>query len=475
MLGQEKNDALGLDLNKSTCGSNKKAYFRCENCGISYERIISNKGKSLFSLCKKCSAKRRRHEQIQKQLNYKGSIIDSHPYLLQEWDYEENNKLSIYPTHITAGSGIKIHWMCNVCGFKWLASMYSRKEGSGCPQCTKEAKTSFSEQAIFYYIRRHFLDTINGYKDENISEIDIFIPSLNIGIEYDGERWHSSKSSKIRDGNKDNVLKDKGITLIRIKEMKKEQKYSNAYVKDNIIYHDHRNKKNLNKVIQTLLSRFLGIVDKTVNVELNRILIMEQYISTKKKNSLAVNYPDIAKEWNYEKNGKLKPEFISYGSEKKVWWKCEKGHNYESTVNNRTSGHGCPYCKGKKVLEGFNDLNTIMPELAEKINNNSIVRNVSKGSKKKVSVICNMCGQQFYTRISDLCKSFEKHQKILCHACSLKKQIVNLDTNKVFDGINSASIYYKIPRSSISHCLASNRKTAGGYHWSYYDEYKITE
>ena len=37
--------------------------------------------------------------------------------------------------------------------------------------------------------------------------------------------------------------------------------------------------------------------------------------------SLAEARPDLAKEWNYEKNGDLKPEDVSCGSNKKVWWK----------------------------------------------------------------------------------------------------------------------------------------------------------
>lgn len=81
-------------------------------------------------------------------------------------------------------------------------------------------------------------------------------------------------------------------------------------------------------------------------------------------NDLATTHPELAKEWNYKKNT-LKPTEISAGSHKKVWWTCEKGHEYESIPNARTSmGSGCPYCSGHKVLKGFNDLATTHPELA---------------------------------------------------------------------------------------------------------------
>ena len=36
-------------------------------------------------------------------------------------------------------------------------------------------------------------------------------------------------------------------------------------------------------------------------------------------------YPEIAKEWDYEKNGDLLPSHVSKSSAVRVWWKCEKG------------------------------------------------------------------------------------------------------------------------------------------------------
>ena len=49
-------------------------------------------------------------------------------------------------------------------------------------------------------------------------ELDIFIPSLNLGIEYDGDYWHSLPDMIERDKKKDLACKEKGIKLIRIKE-----------------------------------------------------------------------------------------------------------------------------------------------------------------------------------------------------------------------------------------------------------------
>ena len=103
---------------------------------------------------------------------------------------------------------------------------------------------------------------------------------------------------------------------------------------------------------------------------------------------LATLRPDLASQWHPEKNGMLTPECISPGSEKRVWWLCDKGHDYQSVVFSRADGTGCPYCAGKKVWPGFNDLATQFPNLSDQwhatLNGTLSPRDVSKGSHKAV-------------------------------------------------------------------------------------------
>lgn len=79
---------------------------------------------------------------------------------------------------------------------------------------------------------------------------------------------------------------------------------------------------------------------------------------------LATLYPDLAGEWHPSKNGDLKPEDVTPGSAKKVWWQCGMGHEWEAEIENRAlKGNVCPYCAGKKAWPGYNDLATEYPEL----------------------------------------------------------------------------------------------------------------
>ena len=84
-------------------------------------------------------------------------------------------------------------------------------------------------------------------------------------------------------------------------------------------------------------------------------------------NDLATVNPELAKEWDYEKNEK-KPQDYTAGSGIKVWWLCEKGHSWQVAIYSRVSGRGCPICSNKQVCKGINDLATLKPNLAKEWN-----------------------------------------------------------------------------------------------------------
>lgn len=56
---------------------------------------------------------------------------------------------------------------------------------------------------------------------------------------------------------------------------------------------------------------------------------------------------------------------VTAGMDKKVWWKADCGHEWDSFIHARTQQkQGCPYCAGRRVLPGYNDLATLNPDLA---------------------------------------------------------------------------------------------------------------
>ncbi len=81
-------------------------------------------------------------------------------------------------------------------------------------------------------------------------------------------------------------------------------------------------------------------------------------------NSLGENFLYLVGEWHPTKNGTLQPSDVTIGSGKKVWWKCLNGHEWQAAIANRVKGQGCPYCSGKRLIKGENDLQTKYPDIA---------------------------------------------------------------------------------------------------------------
>ena len=93
--------------------------------------------------------------------------------------------------------------------------------------------------------------------------------------------------------------------------------------------------------------------------------ICTNHIPVVGENTLADRFPQIAQEWDYEKNAPLTPEQVLPGTSRRVWWICPNGHSCRTNISSRTSGgNGCPICAGKAVLTGENDLQTKFPEIA---------------------------------------------------------------------------------------------------------------
>lgn len=90
-------------------------------------------------------------------------------------------------------------------------------------------------------------------------------------------------------------------------------------------------------------------------------------------------------EWDYEKNT-LSPDAVSTGSEKAVWWRCERGHSYQAVVYARAAGCGCPYCAGKRAIAGETDLATTNPELLAEwgTENRLTPQEITAGSHKSI-------------------------------------------------------------------------------------------
>lgn len=108
-------------------------------------------------------------------------------------------------------------------------------------------------------------------------------------------------------------------------------------------------------------------------------------------NSLAVSYPKLVQDWHPTRNGNLTPYDVVSGTHKKVWWRCERGHEWCASVVPRTKGVGCPFCANRAVSVE-NSLSSVYPSVAKEwhpVKNHALTsKEVSPGSNKRVWWIC---------------------------------------------------------------------------------------
>ena len=100
----------------------------------------------------------------------------------------------------------------------------------------------------------------------------------------------------------------------------------------------------------------------------------------------------LLEQWDTPRNLPLTPDLVTYGSKRKVWWRCKQGHVWQASICTRTgNGTGCPVCAGKIPVAGENDLQSRYPELAREwhpTRNEITPQQVLPGSHKAVWWVC---------------------------------------------------------------------------------------
>jgi len=423
------------DINKNTIspkeitfGSNKMIWWKC-SLGHSYQMALYKKTYRNSS-CPICSG--------YKIISGVNDFATCYPYIAKEWHPTKNGDL--LPSMFSKKSGKKVWWKCQL-GHEWKATFHDRAEGTGCPFCVARLSTSFPEQTIFFYIKKLFPDACNRYRDifDNGMELDVFIPSIRLAIEFDGANWHCSDDSLERELKKYEICKQNDIKLVRIKE-----KTSDSITKtsaDKIFFIRKRSyEKDLVFVIQSILddidpqsnmwfrknpSQIHSHVTIDLSKDRNEIRKYLSPITTNK--SLSNLRPDLVQDWNVKRNGQLTPNMFGINSNDRVWWKCRQcGHEWETTIISRGNRNsGCPECSKIKRGKTFTawcvsergslaDNNPILAEEWHPTKNLDLTpHDITERRYKKVWWLCRVCGYEW--EASPLNRS---SKGVGCPACS---------------------------------------------------------
>jgi len=291
-------------------------------------------------------------------------LVTTHPEIAKEWDYEKNKPLR--PEQFTIGSHRKIWWKCEH-GHSWDSRIYCRKK-NGCRYCY--GKNVFNSGVNDLLTVNPKLAAEWDYKKNNGLKPDDVSANTRTKAWWLCEKGHSYKAII---SNRNNGT---GCPVCANKLLLKG--YNDLLTIDPELCRAWDYEKNAHLIPNEIIANSQEVVwwyCHTQNHSWQASVISRRqgagclYCSGKAVligfNDLKTKRPDLAGEWDYEKNGSLRPEHVTVQATPKVWWLCKKGHSYSSRIYNRYNGNGCPYCAGNLPMVGETDLATVHPELVK--------------------------------------------------------------------------------------------------------------
>ena len=132
----------------------------------------------------------------------------------------------------------------------------------------QSTQTSHAEAFFYCLLKKIFSDAIHRAKVQAI-EMDIYIPSINVAIEYDGSHYHKDKLEQ--DLQKNKQLNELGIYVIRIRDWKCPQlaDKSNAIIECGYARNDSTIQKILSAIYKHITKKHI-VVSQTICKKLKK-------------------------------------------------------------------------------------------------------------------------------------------------------------------------------------------------------------
>ena len=296
------------------------------------------------------------------------SLADLYPLVAERWHPTRNGTLT--PADVSAGSGRKVWWFCpktcpGGCAHEWEARIDSQLKSAGCPHCLP---------------RSHRVC------------VHLSIVSTHPAV---AAQWHPTKNGSIIP---DTVLA--GST----------KKYWWRCP---------------NTCPEGCPHEWEAFVSNRCHGKYGCPYCSEFKTKVCIHTSICGTHPEEAAQWHPTKNGELRPENFSYGSEKVVWWLCPKKtckegcpHEWATEISKRLMrgvDAGCPFCASNhKSICIHNSIVTTHPELMKEwdwekntdINPSQIIAGSNAKIWWKCPNSCSFgCEHRWQARVNDRSRS----------------------------------------------------------------------
>ena len=219
-------DLNNIDPTKYVPSTSEKFYWICQSCNKnSYlarpKDVFRKEVRKRQKYCSDCSSLERVKSSQQTYLTINGSLLEAMPEILEEWDFDKNEK---GPEHYSPNSHSEVYFKCLFGHESNPARIYNKFNAqSKCPRCT--IHSSEAEIRLYCEYSGVFKKVEWQKKIENI-EVDIFLPELKIAIEVDGYPWHENSIEK--DITKNKRLHDFGVKVFRVRDRKLRDQVENS-------------------------------------------------------------------------------------------------------------------------------------------------------------------------------------------------------------------------------------------------------
>ena len=368
------------------------------------------------------------------------SIGDIFPNSLKLWG--NNGKLT--PFDFYPNSGRIMKWICPTCNNSYSRSIQKQfiRRNIGCRNC--KSRIHYTEKKILFELKIFYPDIIG---DGIGRQIDMYIPSLNLIIEYDGLNWHKGAKYQ-KDKTKTEKLIEDGYKVIRLRENPLKPITEHDIIID--VINQNSNRKQIIS-IKTVVGKILTNLNYQKNL-IEKYLYNTHLYGAKEYNDwldLFYSIPQAELEYFYIKLNKTKKEVCSY-YHISLWRLNKFLYRYNLAKGRGNKGRKAPNRKDLSKEEARTIINLYKSDTS--------LKKISKAFNNKYSK-------------DAIVRTLKDYNIAIRTNLHNEKQVLQKDLHgqliKKYNSVKEASVATMILRPNISACCIGKVKTSGGFKWEF--------